>query len=105
MTSGSGTYSDPYIIEGWDIGKMDVVGIDVENTDAYFIIRDCYIHDSGPYGIGIYFKNVRNGRILNTICTRTSVGIGLSGVQNCIISNNDCRYNFNEGIYIYTIPC
>ncbi|MDI6856685.1 MAG: hypothetical protein QMD21_07895 [Candidatus Thermoplasmatota archaeon] len=41
----TGTESDPYIIENWDINASSANGIEIRNTDVYFIIRNCTIHD------------------------------------------------------------
>ena len=38
--SAAGTESDPYIIENWDINTSSANGIEIRNTDKYFIIRD-----------------------------------------------------------------
>jgi len=40
VSSGTGTPSDPYVIEGWDINASTAVGIDVRNTNTPFVIRD-----------------------------------------------------------------
>ncbi|MEM3040044.1 MAG: hypothetical protein QXO54_04490, partial [Candidatus Methanomethylicaceae archaeon] len=62
VVSGSGTPSDPYIIENWTIDAQNGNGISIFHTDAYFIIRNCTIFN-GVYGI--YMLNVTNGRIEN----------------------------------------
>jgi len=95
VIAGTGTYSDPYIIAGWEI-RGSPVGIDVSGTTAYFIIRDCYIHDCEYYGI--FFEKVRNGRVYDTICSENYIGIYLQEARGCVISNNDCSVNFFEGI-------
>ena len=41
----AGTADDPYIIQNWDINAGTAHGIYIENTDVYFIIRNCVIHD------------------------------------------------------------
>ncbi len=48
VVGGSGTASDPYIIEGWDISAPLTPGILVENVGSSFVIRDVHVHsDSG----------------------------------------------------------
>src|SRR5438094_10550637 len=62
VTEGSGTSSDPYIIDDWYInGCACQNGIDIRNTDAYFVIQNVYLHMHpqtyfGPAGIA--FSNV-----------------------------------------------
>jgi len=55
VTGGSGTVSDPYDIEGWNIGLFP--GIEIRNTDAHFVIRDVRTN------IGVVLSNVTNGRV------------------------------------------
>lgn len=52
VTSGSGTESNPYVIEGWDINASSANGIEIRNTTAYFVIRNCYVHNGGIGGFG-----------------------------------------------------
>jgi hypothetical protein len=69
VVSGSGTVSDPYIIENWAIDASGANGIDIQNTTAYFIVRNCLIENSAisMHG-GIYLNNVVNGTIENNTC-------------------------------------
>ncbi|MBA7691642.1 hypothetical protein ES703_100193 [subsurface metagenome] len=85
---GSGTVGDPYIIENWDINAENANGIEIRNTIAHFIVRNCYVHD-GKDGIndGNYFDNVINGKIDNVAGYNNWMGIKLSHSDNNIISN------------------
>jgi len=69
VVSGSGTVNDPYIIENWAIDASGANGIDIQNTTAYFIVRNCLIENSviSTHG-GIYLNNVVNGTIENNTC-------------------------------------
>jgi parallel beta-helix repeat protein len=100
VTSGSGMENDPYIIENWDINAENANGIDVENTTAYFVIRNCYVHDGNDYlHYGIYFDNVRNGGIGNNLVENNWLaGIILEYSNNNVIANNTCKINFDKGI-------
>ena len=61
---GDGSAGNPYIIEGYDINASTTNGIDIRNTDVYFVIRDCYVHDGGVSYNGIHFiSNMKNGCI------------------------------------------
>ncbi|MDI6708429.1 MAG: hypothetical protein QME47_05025, partial [Candidatus Thermoplasmatota archaeon] len=61
---GTGTAIDPYIIENWDINASRAHGIKIKNTDVYFIIRNCIIHDGkADSKHGIYFHYSINGKI------------------------------------------
>ena len=59
VTGGSGTESDPFIIEDWSIDASFTDGIRMENADVHFIIRNCRIYNAAlrGYHIGIYLDN------------------------------------------------
>ena len=96
---GSGTSSDPYIIEGWDISVFQIYGIIVTGTTAYFTIRDCYIHHGGSHHYGIYLNGVSNATINNNTCLGYYAGIFLGSSNNNTLINNNCPDN-SEGICI-----
>ena len=88
VISGAGTINNPYIIEGWEIdgtsSRSD--GIVIENTNVYFIIRDCYVHH---FTNGIYFKSVSNGGVEDSILRYNNIGIYLKpSCSNNFISDN-----------------
>ncbi|MEM1514247.1 MAG: right-handed parallel beta-helix repeat-containing protein, partial [Candidatus Thermoplasmatota archaeon] len=97
VSGGSGTIEDPYIIEGWEISASTAVGIRIENTTAYFIIRNCYIHGWRTFN-GIHLGNVKNGKIKDCIIQDTDSGISLFGSRDNIVENIS-SYN-NVGIYL-----
>jgi parallel beta-helix repeat protein len=98
VTSGSGTENNPYIIEGWDINASSANGIEIRNTTAYFVIRNCYVHNGGDRGI--WFFNVKNGKIDNNLFENNSSGIYLMISDNNLISSNLVG-NSEYGIWIY----
>ena len=104
VIGGNGIQSDPYIIEGWGISVSSANGIEIRNTDMYFIIRNCYVHDGRYNDIdetydGIYFYKVQNGQIENTSSLRNDCGIYLCYSNYNLISNNNASNNMN-GIYL-----
>jgi len=56
VTEGSGTFADPYLIEGWEISGNN--GIWIENTESHFIIRDVTLS-----GGSIELASCSNGHI------------------------------------------
>ncbi|MFX1268994.1 MAG: NosD domain-containing protein, partial [Promethearchaeota archaeon] len=101
--SGSGTYSNPYVIENLVFLSYDGYIIEIRNSNAYFIIKNC-----GSSGInhGIYLENVRNAIIKNNELN----GIYMDNCKlieikdNLITLNNVYLYNCNfiniKGNYI-----
>jgi parallel beta-helix repeat protein len=98
--TGSGTYSDPYIIENL---KIDAGGVGspiwVENSNVYFIIKNCSVYNShwGPdltFDAGIRLLNVNNSQLIGNNCTSNYVGIDLnSGCYNNTITGNIVNTN------------
>ncbi|MEM3341828.1 MAG: PKD domain-containing protein [Thermoplasmata archaeon] len=107
VVSGSGTESDPYIIEGWEInGNGGASCIWIENTNAYFIVRNCCVYGatnsgSPPYGAGIALNNVTNGTLENNKCNNSRYGIYVyGGSSNNNVTNNNASGNSYYGIYL-----
>jgi len=95
VVGGSGTEDDPYIIENWDISAENDKGIFIRSTTAHFIVRNCYVHDgwAGDH-YGIYFIDVRNGKIDNVTSDNNNSGIRLWYSSNNILDNNTYLNNY-----------
>ena len=113
VTGGSGTYEDPYVIEGWSIDISDIEsdgsgvlmgGIHIGNTMAYLTIRNVLIQgDYSPadasQGVGItgnhailmYFG--ANVLIENCVLKNTTCGIDIRGMDNVVIRGNTITGN------------
>ncbi len=109
VTGGSGTEEDPYIIEGWVIvgNGSTSEGIFINNTDAYFVIRNCTIFNlTDKYDSGILLFHVENGRIENTISFRTQIAIRIRysariEIFNCT-SDDYSTVWFASGVFCYS---
>jgi parallel beta-helix repeat protein len=99
VTSGFGTYSNPYIIEGWDINASSANGIEISNTTAYFAIRNCHVHGAGNRGIWLF--NVKNGEIDNNLFENNSSSIYLDYYSDNNLVSNNIVGNSEYGIWIY----
>jgi parallel beta-helix repeat protein len=99
VTSGSGTVVDLYVIDGWDINASSANGIEIRNTTAYFVIRNCYVHNGGSRGI--WFFNVKNGKIDNNLFKNNSSGIYLEYYSDNNLVSNNIVGNSEYGIWIY----
>lgn len=109
VVSGSGTESDPYIIEGWsidasqgDTGSWPYIraGIAVYQTTKYFIIKNCQIVTSGESECGILLSYLDNGTVQNCVINGGYTGISLSSSYNVVISSNtieDCEDGISNG--------
>jgi len=126
--SGDGTtYETSYIIENFTIDTSPEYGIEIRNTDAYVIIRNCTVLNTGTTNeeySGIYIRSCSNITIINCtldnneraivtdddslditiinnkILNTNSIGIGISGFQKEIL-NNTLMYNDGPAIELY----
>jgi parallel beta-helix repeat protein len=95
--SGNGSINDPYILENYRINAsyLGVDGICIENTNVYFILRNCTIF--GANGAGIMLMNVTHGNITNNTLQYNYQGIRLSSAQENNFSRlivTSCHYGF-----------
>ncbi len=110
--SGSGTESDPYLIENLKINGNNASScIEIENSDTHFVVRNCTLYNSSmgagsDLGGGIKLKNVSNGTIYNNNCSYNGYyGILLNiSCNNNIIKNNIIHDN-TEGIVLAVWSC
>jgi parallel beta-helix repeat protein len=107
VVGGSGTLTDPYIIEGWEIRSTDVHCLEVKNTDAYFVIRNCFLH--GDLGIfdgyidwvsDIALTDCNHVVIDNVKAVKNDMGLRLERVSDIRISNSDFS-DCEAGVYAY----
>ena len=72
--SGSGTWSDPYILENLNIDGFGLVScIEIYNSYSYFIIRNCTVYNAVNEGIKL--ENTKNGTLSNNICFNNIYGL------------------------------
>ncbi|MBA7656945.1 hypothetical protein ES703_64874 [subsurface metagenome] len=103
--TGSGTYSDPYIIDGVEIDAGGTGnGIYIENSkNIHFVIRNCTVYNSsnGSYDAGIKLENTNNGILSKNNCTNNG-GHGIllrNYCENNTISGNTANENY-YGIFL-----
>lgn len=106
VTGGSGTASDPYIIEGWEIDAPTAHGIQILDTNAHFAIRNCYVHDCGIGWGAICLFGCANGIVTGNTCSNNGCGLYLDLSGNNIprdntLNNNDCSNNKYLGIWFF----
>ena len=106
--TGSGIWSDPYIIEDVLIDGLGVGNcINISNSNVYFIIRNCTFYNSGtgssfPHYAGIKLNNVNNGILINNNCSiNMGSGIILVDCENIEIVDNVINKNGANGIILY----
>ncbi len=90
VTSGSGTESDPFVIEGWnvDASGSNIGGIAVSNLTSHLVIRNVYVHSDGTSSIGIGLVNISNAVIEGNRVDYNAIGITAFMCTNITIENN-----------------
>ncbi len=103
--TGDGTYSSPYVIEDFVIDGGSDSCIVIENSNVYFMIKNCTLYDSGSIRdmFGILLSNTKNGQLINNNCSFNGEGITFDGIcenntiqGNIINSNTECGMNLME---------
>ena len=102
VCTGSGIYSDPYVMEDLVIdGGGSGSCILIENSDVYFRIENCTVYNSGGYlNAGIKLSNVINSLIITNNCSSNYDGIYLSSSDDNIVSGNIANSNEYNGIFV-----
>ncbi len=96
---GNGTALNPYVIESYSITTTETC-ISIQNTDAYFVIRDCLLTGAGSSigSSGIELSSVINGEIRNNTISDKENGVTIESSSDTMIINNTISYNFNNGV-------
>ncbi len=86
VTSGLGTFDQPYIISDWEITANTTAGIHIRNTDKFFTISNVYIHPPNftRESYGIWLEGVTHGSVENAKVSNFAYGIFLAGTQTTI---------------------
>jgi parallel beta-helix repeat protein len=103
VVDGSGTISDPYVIEGWDIDASlgcsgrSCAGIYVQNATASFVIRNISIH--GGMNDGVRLSHVRNIRAESVSVALSGSGIHIASSTNVTLFGNTI-VGSSEGVFL-----
>ncbi|MFX1375331.1 MAG: NosD domain-containing protein [Promethearchaeota archaeon] len=95
---GLGTYEDPYIISNLKIENATESCITIQNSNAYFIIKNCTLHNSNNAGIEL--KHTNRGKIINVTISKCEWAIILQESNYNTLSGNTANNNRDCGIYL-----
>lgn len=99
--SGYGTENSPYLIQNYIINTDGVSGLQISNTDIYFIVRNVYVSGAtSSLEEGFYFSNVKNGIIEDNTAEGNYVGFDIRNSQKLSISGNVAVNNNVFGFFI-----
>ena len=106
-SSGSGSYSDPYIIQPYVIWDLTINGnsvnscISISNSTEYFRIENTTLVNSGNLHAGLYLYNTSNAWIqYNDVSNNAGNGLALYISNNNTIGDNLVKNNSLVGIYL-----
>ncbi len=100
---GNGSSNNPFIIENYYISTSQEYGIDIEFTDMFFVIRNCYIN-ADQTAINIEEVGIANTKIINNTCIGNYfLGIRIFDAPAAVIQDNTC-INSRDGIHIHSSP-
>src|SRR6266567_510274 len=93
VTSGNGSATNPYIIEGWNIvAPVNKDGIDIEQTNASLVIKNVNIQGGNVGSNGIFLSHATNVVVRDTAISSLNDGISIflsnATVENSLISSN-----------------
>lgn len=105
--SGSGHWTDPYIIENVVIEEKSSFdyGIRIRNSDVYFKIINCTVNnikydDHAGGCTAITFYHVSNGCIIKNRLSFNEIALELESCYNITIIGNNITYNDQNGVRI-----
>jgi parallel beta-helix repeat protein len=99
---GDGTPGDPWVIEHLDINgsAFSQDGIYVKDTTDYFVISNCRITNTQGGYSGIYFENVTNGAVVDSLVQHGFAnGITIMYSSTVKIQSSEILDNGQFGIY------
>ncbi len=99
VRSGTGTETDPYMIERWDIIAGDSNCISISDTRAYAVIRDNYLHHANGLNKGVVIARAENLTVSENDITEVHHGINM-GDSEVLIENNHLYNVHARGVMV-----
>ena len=100
VTRGSGTPSDPYVIEGWEIDASIATGISIANTLAHAVIRNVSVSGGDLIYDGVLLDTVANIVVEGGVFVGNGYGIVAYASSAVTIANNEIANSLWEGILV-----
>ncbi|MEM4232924.1 MAG: right-handed parallel beta-helix repeat-containing protein [Thermoplasmata archaeon] len=82
VVRGSGSETDPYVIEGWTIRTASGAGISINDTDVHLTLRNIRVINEGTEesaSVGILLTNASNVEVESCFVYSFSCGINVTG--------------------------
>lgn len=104
ITGGSGTETDPYLIDGWWINVSEGSGIIIEGTSAHILIRGTAVTHSledvdNITDTGIIIRNCSNIRFERVYVYYFNLGLDVKGSSNINLLSSSFIQN-HDGVFM-----
>src|SRR5712691_10636640 len=99
VARGTGSPSDPFVIQSWLINATSSDGVTIRNTRAHLVIRNLTIEANSPNFWGIYFDSASNATVEN-VSTRGMAGVYIWSSWN--ITVRDSQVDGQTGVALYS---
>jgi parallel beta-helix repeat protein len=99
ITRGSGTSSDPYVIENWEISAKSDHGLTIQNVDAHFVVRNVTIRDGYTGFDGVRLFQANNGTIADCTVYNCDTGLSIRNSRNIVLTGNQVSSCTYIGVY------
>ena len=84
---GTGTPSDPYVIEDYEIMTAESYAIYINGTTKNFVIRNCYV-ESIASAIYISHASSNTAKVEHNVCSNSGDGIKIFNTPEVIVCDN-----------------
>ncbi|OLS26673.1 MAG: hypothetical protein HeimC3_07750 [Candidatus Heimdallarchaeota archaeon LC_3] len=98
---GDGSENNPYLIKDYLINGSILEGVEISNTNVYFVLESILVNNSGTHGIQLV--NVTNAKLINNTAIN-SVDSGFDLVlefNNNVVINNTAINNGRAGFGVW----
>ncbi len=97
VTGGSGTQSDPYVIENYTIDGNGTAAIYIFNTTKYLLIRSCEVYNGSS---GIRIEKAKNVIVENVSAHDNTYGVFVYNATYDVTITDSLLENNRNGVYI-----
>jgi len=98
---GTGEQLYPFIIEGYSFASSESNLIHIQDTTAYFEIRNCNLDGLDKSYYGIYLLNVKNAKVTGNVLQNCRDGIYLGTVTDSLVSGNTITDSQGGGVVLW----
>ncbi len=100
---GSGSETDPYIIEGFLFQNSRKNLIQIQNIDVYILIRNNVMNGLGSNNVNILINNAQHVTIESNTMYSNTYGVMVSNSLDINVNSNSISNHVNDGIVLENV--